>query len=57
MSNPPPIAASTAHAPEYDAPPPAVPGVKTPMSYFWPQRPADQVVDNPSERPAVVVRG
>lgn len=45
-------------APEYDAPPPANPRF-LPANHpgLRPQRPASRVVNNPSEKPAVIVRG
>lgn len=47
-----------ATAVEYDAPPPAERGF-LPQNHpaLYPRRPASRVVDNPSEKPRVIVRG
>lgn len=59
MSPSPDIPAPTdATAIEYDAPPPGERGF-LPQNHpgLYPRRPASRVVDNPSEKPRVIVRG
>lgn len=53
------IAAPTdATAIEYDAPPPGERGfLPANHPHLYPRRPASRVVVNPSEKPAVIVRG
>lgn len=44
--------------PEYDAPPPANTGsIKTGDNRRYPKRPATRIVNNPSEKPAIIVKG
>lgn len=45
-------------SPEHDAPPPGDRGF-LPLGHpgLYPTRPASRVVDNPSEKPRVIVRG
>jgi hypothetical protein len=45
-------------APEYDAPPPGDRAfLQLTHPGIFPRRPASRVVDNPSEKPRVIVRG
>lgn len=44
--------------PEYDAPPPANTGsIQTGDIRRYPKRPASKIVNNPSEKPAVIAKG
>lgn len=51
-------APTDASAVEHDAPPPGERGF-LPVNHpsLYPRRPASRVVDNPSEKPRVIVRG
>ena len=55
---PPAIPLPTVKSPEFDAPPPGDNGfARATDDKVRPVRPASRIVDNPSERPTVIVRG